>query len=368
MYKQQALQALRLVIVIGAFTLISLIVYSTLSFIYPILLAVLLSYFLHPFVSMLENKLKIPRAIATVASMGGFLSIVAGLAILIITEVYQGTLYLAEKVPAYFYTFTGFMEDFFNAKIIPVYEKLLSFFYTLDQDQQTAIQDNLTIMIANTASSAAEILQNMFLNIPVILTVLPNSLTVILFITLATFIITNDWSNLEQAIGRLMPGRTNQRVSTIIHYLKKALGGYFKAQLILITLTFVLIFCGLGIIGVEHALTIALFASIVDLIPYIGIGIIFIPWIIYLFLTANYTLTIGLCILYMLITVARQVLEPKILSANIGVNPLAALIGMFLGIQLWGVLGLILAPIILIMISACHQAGVTNWIWNYVKG
>src|SRR5699024_11493170 len=65
--------------------------------------------------------------------------------------------------------------------------------------------------------------------------------------------------------------------------LKKALSGFFKAQLILITITAGSIYIGLLIVGIDHALTIALLAAGVDLLPYIGTGIIFIPWIIYLF-------------------------------------------------------------------------------------
>src|SRR5690625_7405076 len=83
----------------------------------------------------------------------------------------------------------------------------------------------------------------------------------------------------------------------------------------------------------------------VDLLPFIGTGTVFIPWVGYLFLIGHYSLTIHLTLLYMFILVTRQILEPKILATSIGVTPLAALFTLFISIQIWGVLpGIIISP------------------------
>ena len=88
----------------------------------------------------------------------------------------------------------------------------------------------------------------------------------------------------------------------------------------------------------------------------------------YLFLTANYPLTIGLTIIYMVIIISRQLLEPKIISANIGINPLITLLAVFISIQLWGLSGVLIAPLILIIVTTCNQTGVFKQLWYYVKG
>lgn len=367
MYKRHAIQAIRLAIVLLSILALCLFFYHAFSFIYPILTAFLLSFFLHPIVSILEQKIKMPRPIATFFTMVGIFTVMTAFLIAAVTEMYQSTIFLAEKIPIHFQSFLNNLETFFYHRIMPMYEKALSLLSTLDQEQQEAVKENLNVIMADVSTSITELLQNMLLSLPVFFSILPNSVAVTVFIVLATFIITNDWNKLKENVDKLLSKQLHERFSTILHYLKKALGGYFKAQIILISITFFLILIGLTIIGVDHALTIAFLSSITDLIPYLGIGIVFIPWIIYVFLQANYSLTIALCLLYMLLTVIRQVLEPKILSANIGVNPLAALIGMFIGIQVWGVFGLILAPVTLIIISAFHQAGVTRWLWNYVS-
>src|SRR5699024_5390579 len=154
-----------------------------------------------------------------------------------------------------------------------------------------------------------------------------------------------------------------------IHFhFKKALTGFMKAQFILIFITMLIIFAGLSLLKVDHAVTIALLAALVDLFPYIGTGIIFIPWAVYLFITGNYSLTIGLTLLYMFIIIVRQFLEPKILSSNIGLHPLAVLIVLFISMQLWGVSGIIIAPILVVVGIVLFQTEIFHKVLMFIKG
>src|SRR5699024_4769605 len=162
------------------------------------------------------------------------------------------------------------------------------------------------------------------------------------------------FDTLKQSLQKLVPSKMNATGKNLLTQLKKALSGFFKAQLILITITAGSIYIGLLIVGIDHALTIALLAAGVDLLPYIGTGII------YLFFTGNYALTISLAFIYMFITIIRQLLEPKILSVNVGLHPLAALIALFIGLQLWGVIGLIIAPILLVILNVFYQTGIVK--------
>src|SRR5699024_6773123 len=115
----------------------------------------------------------------------------------------------------------------------------------------------------------------------------------------------------------------------------KSLFGYIKAQCILIAISAFISLVGLLFLGMNHAFTITLIIAFVDLLPIIGTGIIFIPWIGYLFFSGDYSLTIGLTFIYMAIILIRQILEPKILSVNVGVSPLIALLTLFISVQWW---------------------------------
>ena len=99
--------------------------------------------------------------------------------------------------------------------------------------------------------------------------------------------------------------------------------GFVKAQATLISITTIIILIGLLILRVDYAITIALIAGRSDIIPYLGTGSIFVPWIIFEVIQGETGLAIGLGILYIVVLVQRQVMEPKILSSNIGLDPLA---------------------------------------------
>lgn len=90
------------------------------------------------------------------------------------------------------------------------------------------------------------------------------------------------------------------------------------------------------------------------------------PWIIYTFTTGNISFAVGLSVLYLVVIVQRQIMEPKILSSSIGLDPLATLIALFVGFKLIGFLGLIVGPILLVIIRTLHSAGVFTDIKNFI--
>lgn len=83
-------------------------------------------------------------------------------------------------------------------------------------------------------------------------------------------------------------------------------------------------------------------------------------------MTGNLALAVGLLVLYGIILITRQVLEPKVLASSIGLDPLAMLIGMFAGLQLFGMLGLILGPVLLVILDAFGRAGVFRALRSYI--
>ena len=368
MQKFILLQLIRLLIVLGALFTVYLIFMHTFKFIYPILITCILSLLIYPLVVFIETKLKFPRPLAITVVMLGLLLFFVGIVLLVITDVYQGTAYLAIKIPSYIQTFVSFFEAFFNTNILPLYEKIISFFHSLDNEQQTTIQDYISSITGFITSTGSDMLQNSLAKIPEILAVVPGSLTTLTFILLATFMMTNDLENIKRIASRILPGTVRRSTYDFFHHVKLAITGYLRAQLLLIFISACIILTGLMILRVEHALTIALIAAAVDLIPYLGTGIIFIPWIIYLYAVSDYSLTIGITVLYMVVIISRQILEPKILSSSIGVHPLIVLTTMFFGMQLWGIAGLFVAPIVTVLGNAIYQAGIFQALWNFIRG
>src|SRR5699024_7059186 len=124
-------------------------------------------------------------------------------------------------------------------------------------------------------------LQDLLSSLPSLVSWIPGAATAIVFILLATFFISKDWHKLSKTLQSFLPETFTTRSGRVLKDLKQAGLGFLKAQFILITVTFIIIFIALLIMQIEHALTIALIIAIVDLLPYLGTSAILIPWAIY---------------------------------------------------------------------------------------
>ena len=102
---------------------------------------------------------------------------------------------------------------------------------------------------------------------------------------------------------------------------------------------------------------IALGICIFDILPVAGSGGILIPWAIVSLIMGNTAQAIGLIVIYVIITVIRQYIEPKIVGDSLGVNPLITLAGLYFGLKLFGVLGMFIVPILIMTIKAFNDTG-----------
>ncbi|SDC20321.1 sporulation integral membrane protein YtvI [Paenibacillus sp. UNCCL117] len=138
---------------------------------------------------------------------------------------------------------------------------------------------------------------------------------------------------------------------------------YIKAQAKLIGITFVVIFIALLALGVGNAFSIALLSAIFDVLPLLGVSTLFIPWIIYLLVVGQTSLAIWLAVLLAVVIGTRQILEPKITGDSLGVSAFTMLSFMIISLKLFGVAGLILSPVLIILIKALYEQGyLKKWI------
>ena len=135
-----------------------------------------------------------------------------------------------------------------------------------------------------------------------------------------------------------------------------SLGKYLKAEITLSIITFLVVLTGLNIfyllgMEVEYPILIAILIGFVDALPILGAGSIMIPWALILLLNKNTALAISIFGLYIFTLVEKQLLEPKLVSNNIGIHPIFTLIAMYTCFKIIGVIGLLLGPIILIILK-----------------
>ncbi|OUM97268.1 MAG: AI-2E family transporter [Paenibacillaceae bacterium ZCTH02-B3] len=143
----------------------------------------------------------------------------------------------------------------------------------------------------------------------------------------------------------------------------RGIAAYLKAQATLIGITFAIILAVLSALGIPNALAIAVIAGILDVLPLLGIGTLFVPWIGYLFLTGETSLALWLTGLFVVVSGVRQILEPRITGQKIGVSAFTMLSFMIISLSLFGVVGLVLAPVLVILLKACYEHGYLHrWI------
>ncbi|MGO4546135.1 AI-2E family transporter [Paenibacillus sp. 2TAB23] len=137
----------------------------------------------------------------------------------------------------------------------------------------------------------------------------------------------------------------------------KGIALYIKAQAKMIGITFVVILAALLLLQVDNAFVIAVVSAIFDILPLLGVGTIFIPWIIYLIIVGKISLAIWLSALFLVVVLTRQILEPKITGDSLGVSAFTMLAFMIVSLSLFGIAGVILAPILMILIKALYDQG-----------
>jgi sporulation integral membrane protein YtvI len=145
---------------------------------------------------------------------------------------------------------------------------------------------------------------------------------------------------------RIAPAPLGDRLPSMGRRLRRMGRQYLRACLLLGLLTFLQAFIGLAVLGVPYAFLLALLIAAVDFLPLLGTGVILIPWGIISLLLGQVKLGIGLLILYGVTTLIRQVLEPKLIGDGLGLHPLVSLLAMYAGLRLFGVGGMILAPLV----------------------
>lgn len=163
--------------------------------------------------------------------------------------------------------------------------------------------------------------------------------------------------NLHAAIGALLPVKVSERISSMRRHAADTLKKYFKAYSLIYLITFGELFFGLTLLKVPYSLVLSLLIALVDILPVFGVGTVLIPWAATSLLLGNNTTFTALLVLYAVITLVRQLAEPRIVGKSIGLDPLFTLFAMFVGFRIFGVIGMFLTPFLaVIVVGALRQS------------
>ncbi len=144
-------------------------------------------------------------------------------------------------------------------------------------------------------------------------------------------------------------------INRILSDTGRGVKGYLKSQLILVTISFFTLLVGLSILDISFSVLIALAISLVDILPVLGSGIVLVPWSLISFISGNSELGRGLAILYVILLVSRQFIEPYVLGKNIGVRPLYTFLATIAGSLVLGPIGIVVGPLIAVVITSVFK-------------
>lgn len=357
----------RVGLVIASIGFLYIFIIYIVPMILPFILGWIIATIIQPMVSKIQQLTHFPRLISIILALFFiFVSIfvIPAMVLFLITKELMQFIY---QLPGYMTQFFQFLQEKFPFEAIQKYYEQLYLWYATQfqhSSMEQSIQpDQWLQMIVN---QLVRLIQQLLSGIMQIVIAIPNAATMIVFTLLAAIFISKDFTRINHWISNKIPARIKQIADSVYTNLRTALWGFMKTQFFLISSTMILSSIGLWILHIKHAFAIGILIGFIDIIPFLGTGTIFIPWILYLFFTQQYSLVMGLSVLYGLIIIARQLMEPKLLSANFGIHPLHTLIALFIGLQILGFWGVLLGPFFAIILQTLHRSNFFTDLWKFI--
>lgn len=338
-------------LIILAFILVPLLFYYILPFFTPFILAFLFALLIEPFNLWLTKKLKIKRPIAVNITYFLFLGGVLLLSYFLITQIIREAIdlvkFIQRNIPA--------IQDWFNQS----FQQINDFILILPTDLVIQVNQAMTSFINQLSN--INLLSTIGAQTINLTAAVPHFFFVLLMFFIALYMISLDLTRINRRFFSYFKESSKQKLEVVFSDLRNATIGFLKAQIILSTITYVVSLSGLMILGVRYALVLALLIIIVDILPILGTGSVLVPWGIFTITQGNLFRGLGLILLFIVITVLRKIIEPKVLGERIGLGPLPTLISIWVGFQIWGILGVFLAPLVLILYKALVKAKVIRF-------
>lgn len=318
----------------------------------PFIISYAIAFSLQDVTNYFEKRFRVPRklsaAVLVILVSGIFFLICA----LIVKRAYEELTVLAQSVKSFIDSLRD--DPRLAGEWIERINDAVPFFDV--REQLTDIWLNIDSRLQQLLGVLAEKLSGAVLPfLGGVITVLPNAFLAIFVIITASYYMTVDFGRINSFLLSLFPQKIRSHMKNAYFDAKRTVFRFLKAYGIILLITFAQLFAGFLLLDVKYAFLVAVLTALVDILPVLGTGTVLVPWSIWLFATGNYTKAAGLLVLYVVISVIRQVIEPKIVGKYIGLYPLATLFSMYLGLKLAGLAGLLLFPLAAMVIKGVAE-------------
>ena len=343
-YKNFDFKKLYFIVYIALILLVVFIVFKLGIFLFPFTIALFFSILARPLTQFLQNKLKLSKKISTIISIITFLVIFFGIigwgSLKLVSEIYK----LSQNLNSY----SEMIQKLWTDSMAKIYSYLGNF--------PSGFTKQINDTINGFISSGSVKLGTFIKGLIDFITSIPTLILYICITILATFFISLDRDKIISFLEQQFPKSWLDKVFNIKTDMFTVLGSYIKAQLILMTICFFELLVCLNLLSflhfnVAYPLLMSIIICAIDALPILGAGTILIPWAMISFALGDIKLGIALIIIYLFVLSVRQMLEPKLVSQNLGVHPLITLISMYSGFKIFGVIGFLIGPIVMIILK-----------------
>lgn len=253
------------------------------------------------------------------------------------------------------------LDAYFQNTIFPMANDLFVWFQSVVEDVDPRISGIINRSITElegTFQSLIEVISKTTLGwVTALVTSTPRLLISILISVISSFFFSIDYQNIVNKTMEVIPKRGSYILMEAKYLLTDLLAGYGIAYLKLMSLTFLELALGFFILRINNPIRLAALVALVDILPVLGTGTILIPWIIYELILGSTGFAIGLLVIYVVITIVRNVLEPRVIGKQIGLHPLLTLVSIFVGLGLFGFWGLFIGPLSVTVLKRLHDEG-----------
>lgn len=323
--------------------LVLFVLIKVLPYVAPFMVALFVTFIIERPVRFLTKRFKLPRGIAVGVVLFFFSLLTGGILILIFSKLVNEIWRLTKEIP--------------SAQVVKGYIDMLlsrvqSLYLSLPAEFESTIRDSIGSVAAN-ISTFLQSLLNYLLDIAKFL---PQVFLFIVISLVASFFLSRDREKISGFVYKQLPEGWRVKIRTVKEDLFTALVGFIKAQVIIMSVTFVELLIGYSLIGVKYVFSSALITAVVDILPVLGIGTILIPSAAINLIMGNVGRGFAFIVLYIVMSIVRQFLEPKVVGQSLGLHPLVTLISIYVGLQLFGIIGLFIGPIVMTIIKALQKA------------
>ncbi len=357
------------------FAVIAVAVFCVYKWLLPLVIPFIMAYivsaaFNRP-ISAIVRKTPLKRSVVSAVFVGGLVLIIAAVFFLIGIELFEKLSGFYDYSVAQLQNVGGLIN---NLKIW-----VLDVTAFLPESVRTVLHENVTVFFD-------EIIQNGFKNIPIDTSTIdwtellskggqvitgtvgkiPSFIIAFVVFIISTVFISSDYHKIKEFVVHQMSEDAMYKISTAWHLAVSSLKKMIRAYCLIILITSFELTVGLyilkfaGVFDNPYIIFIALLIAFIDIVPVLGTGTVLIPWSVISFITGNIGMGIGLLVIYAVVFVIRQIIEPKLVAGQVGLPPIVTIIAMYIGSKTLGILGFFILPFIVILIKVFNDAGLVR--------